>query len=186
MKKFTALFLLSVLLTAGCGRTEGELLLTEPDSEAVLAEDTEIVFAEPEDTGLCYVYVCGAVCHPGVYKLPADSRIYEAIDAAGGLTEEASWEGVNQADEIEDGQMILVPTTAEVAESTETDDGRININTASADQLTAIPGIGEVKAKSIVDYRMEQGAFSDTEEIMNISGIGEATYAKIRDYIKVE
>ncbi len=168
-----------------------------------------------------YVYVCGAVQAPGVYELDAGSRICDAIDAAGGLSADACTTYWNQAASLTDGQMINVPTQAEVDEglvqdagtdgtagtatgvagSSATDgsadaagtdsasgsaDGRININTASQDELTQIPGIGVTRAQAIIAYREEHGAFASIEDITNVSGIGDGLFAKMKDSITVD
>lgn len=137
----------------------------------------------------CYVHVCGAVHHPGVYRLPAGSRVYEAVLLAGGLLDTACEDGINQAQEVADGQMIKV-LTAEEAKEQETvqtgepeTDGKINLNTADAAALMTLPGIGEAKAASILSYREEHGGFSSAEEIKNITGIKEGVYSKIKDRI---
>lgn len=147
-----------------------------------------------ENTGLCYVYVCGEVCEPGVYALQQGSRIYEAIDMAGGLTKEAGAASVNQAEFVQDGQMIYIPTEEEAAEGRqapdemgeEVSDGRVNLNTASASELMTLAGIGQAKADSILAYRQKNGGFSSVEEIMQVEGIKEGVYNRIKDDIKVK
>ncbi len=164
----------------------------------------------------CYVYVCGAVVNPGVYVLKENSRIYEAVALAGGLTEDASAESVNQAQTVSDGQMIRILTKEEAAAgvtnsgtaaesgntavtqsasgdgdtagdgSSEAADGKVNLNTASATELMTLPGIGQSKADSIIAYRESCGGFSGIEEIMNVDGIKEGVYNRIKDYIKVK
>lgn len=136
------------------------------------------------------VYVCGAVQHPGVYELAEGSRVYEALALAGGVTDDASPTAVNQAQLLTDGEMIEILTvdqamereTAQEAES----DGRVNINTADAEELKMLPGIGEAKADSIIAYREKNGAFAAIEDIKNIEGIKDGVFAKLEDHIKVE
>lgn len=136
------------------------------------------------------VYVCGAVQHPGVYELAEGSRVYEALALAGGVTDEALPTAVNQAQPLTDGEMIEILTvdqameheTAQEAES----DGRVNINTADAEELKTLPGIGEAKAASIIAYREKNGAFAAIEDIKNIEGIKDGVFAKLEDCIKVE
>lgn len=149
-----------------------------------------------------YVYVCGAVQVPGVYMLHAGDRIYEAITMAGGLREDASTISVNQAEMVSDGQMIFVPTVEEanagitmpqvsvVQDSAKENgdaagDGKVDLNTASLEELMTLPGIGETRANDILTYRMEHGAFAAVEEIMNVNGIKEGLYNRIKDNIKV-
>lgn len=155
------------------------------------------------EQGICYVYVCGAVKEPGVYALEAGDRIYQAVQAAGGLTEEADFSSVNQAEKVSDGQMIKILTEEEagalgetpasveggtaVSEQTETEpDGRININLASAEELMTLPGIGRAKADSMISYRENNGGFSSIEEIMQVEGIKEGVFNRLKDSIKVK
>ena len=166
-----------------------------------------------EQNGILYVYVCGAVASPGVYQLPAGSRIYQAVSAAGGLTEDAEDCCLNQAELLADGQQVTVYTKEEAealglkgkqlsssaggdgtqngsaagasAESTGQADSRINLNTATKEQLMTLPGIGESRAEAIIEYRTSSGGFSSIEDIQNISGIKEKAFAKIKDYIEV-
>lgn len=145
------------------------------------------------------VYVCGAVNSPGVHILPAGSRLHEAVEMAGGFSAEADLSYHNLARILEDGERIYIVSFAETETLTvkqkaegeagvleDTAGGRINLNTATREQLATLPGIGEVRAESILEYREKVGEFTDIEEIMNISGIGEAMFAKIRDKITVE
>ena len=108
---------------------------------------------------------------PGVYTFPADSRVYELIEAAGGLLPEAYDVSLNQAERLSDGQKIHVYTKGEAAEglapteeSSSTSDGKVNINTASTEELTSLKGIGQTRAESIVAYRQEHGAFAAVED----------------------
>lgn len=155
-----------------------------------------------EKLQICYVHVCGAVNRPGVYELTADSRLFEAIQMAGGLTEEAADQTLNQAEVIEDGSKIYVPTKEEVKagmdngdtlmqneENAEkagsTSDGKIDINTAAKNELMTLSGIGEAKADAIVRYREEHGAFQKIEDLMEVEGIKEGVFQKVKDQIKI-
>lgn len=146
----------------------------------------------------CFVYVCGAVKHPGVFELPQNSRVYEAIALAGGFRKNAYEKGINQAAQITDGQMIEVLTVKEQKESgaktqgqgtdaanAQSQDDRIDINTATAEQLTTLSGIGQAKAENIIAYRESSGGFSSVEDLMKVSGIGEGVYERIKDKVKV-
>ena len=154
---------------------------------------------------LIYAYICGAVESPGVYALPAGSRVYELAEAAGGLRADAALESVNLAAVLEDGQMIQILTeeeylssgtgtgtasgsssSSETTASSSSDNSKINLNTATAEELTALNGIGEAKAAAIIAYREENGAFSSIEEIMEVDGIAEGIYEKIKDSITVD
>lgn len=150
-----------------------------------------------------YVFVCGAVVNPGVYAVPEGSRLVEALEAAGGFLPEADSDYHNLARVLADGERVYILSKEETAQlsvqeqvsgeqvqdaekSTDTKDKRININTATVAELTSLPGIGEARAESIVEYRSKVGGFRELEEIMNISGIGEAMFEKIKDRITIE
>jgi competence protein ComEA len=148
---------------------------------------------------LIYVHVCGAVVNPGVYQVPEKARIIECIEAAGGLTLEAADDYINQAGKAEDGQRIYIPTQAELKElsldeyisgdnnnqTDETAEKKININTADEKELMSLPGIGQAKAKSIIEYRKMHGDFKDPADLMNIPGIKEGLFARIKDLVIV-
>ena len=170
-------------------------------SEAVHATKTPVPTPAPK---LLTVYVCGAVKAPGVYQLPEGSRLYEAILLAGGCTEDAEETYHNLARVLADGERIYILSEKEVEELSlqervngESTSGEsagalpsepktVNLNTATLEQLTSLPGIGASRAESILEYRTKVGRFEAVEEIMNISGIGEAMFARIKDRITVE
>lgn len=146
-----------------------------------------------------FVYVCGAVARPGVYEVDADTRIFEAIEAAGGVTEDAAEEYLNLAQPVTDGQKILVPTQEEARELEqsgalenppdsveEAQEGQVNINMAGEDLLMTLPGIGASKAQSIITYREVHGDFKTIDEIKKIEGIKEGVFHKIKDLIRVK
>ena len=136
------------------------------------------------------VFVCGAVVSPGVYELSEGSRVYEAIALAGGMTENAAMTAVNQAELLSDGQMIEIPTIEEQQAQTAAEeahaDGLVNINTAGAEELKTLPGIGDAKARSIIAYREKNGGFGAAEDIKNVEGIGDGVFAKLEGCIKVD
>ena len=132
-----------------------------------------------------FVYVCGSVKEPGVYELPVGSRVYEAIEASGGLKEDAVVSAINQAEILEDEMTLYVPSMIEEVEMETKQDGKVNINKASKEELMTLPGIGEAKAESIIKYREEHGKFKSIEEIKEISGIKDGLYEKIKDFIKI-
>lgn len=146
--------------------------------------------AEWEENAVVYVYICGEVISPGVYEVAADSRIYEVVMLAGGFTEEAVTEAVNLALPVSDGMQVIIPSLSEWEEADKQaqreKEGLVNINTATADKLCELPGIGASRAADIIAYREVQGGFSSTEEIMQVTGIKEAMYEKLKDYIYVE
>jgi len=143
--------------------------------------------ADGADT--CFVYICGAVKHPGVYEVPAGSRVYEVVDRAGGLTADAAPNTVNQAQPVSDGEMIEVLTKQaqkeETVEAQAQADGKIDLNTATVAQLMTLNGIGEAKAAAIVEYREANGWFRSVEDIKNVSGIGDGVFENIREDITV-
>lgn len=134
-----------------------------------------------------YVQVSGAVASPGVYPLPEGSRVFEAVQLAGGVTKEADISKMNQAEVLTDGQMVYVRTKeeADAQEVQEQTDGKINLNTATEEQLTSLPGIGQAKARSILAWREANGSFSRIEDLMQIEGIKEGVFSKIKDSVKV-
>lgn len=139
-----------------------------------------------------YVDISGEVNKPGVYQFESGTRLYEVIDKAGGLTEHADKNGINQAEFVEDGQKIVIPTlnsggsagTVMNSSGGESANGLVNINTASKDQLMGITGVGEVIAERIIEYR-ETNKFKSIEDIQNVKGIGSATYEKMKSEITV-
>lgn len=158
---------------------------------------------EQEKTERIWIHVCGQVVSPGVYELAPGSRVYEAIEAAGGLLEEAASDALNMAMELTDGQQLRVPTREEaeaigaifdpssclgaqsIPGARGSGEGRINLNTAGKEELMQLSGIGEARAEAIVAYRTEHGPFRRIEDIMKVSGIKEAAFEKIRDDITV-
>lgn len=166
-------------------------------------QDDEVM---PETEMQLYVHVCGAVQVPGVYSLREGARVYEAIALAGGFAGEADTQWLNQAELLQDGQKLYVFTKDETVKlkqqgmseadlqmgsskesgsTVQTDDGKVNLNTADKETLMTLPGIGEAKAEAVIQYRTEHGAFRSIEEIQNISGIKEAVFSKIKDRITV-
>ena len=138
------------------------------------------------------VHVCGSVVNSGVYTLKASSRIMDAIAAAGGFTLEAAKDALNLAATLRDEQRVYVPSQEEVSEDmiTYTEGGQalsqmVNLNTATKEQLMTLPGIGETKANSILEYRKEYGAFSAIEDIMKIQGIKQSVFERLKERIYV-
>ena len=156
------------------------------------------------------VYICGAVKHPGVYKFTAGSRVNDAVNAASGFKKGAARTAINQARVLEDGEQITIPTLKQVkrkqlSKTTDGDDFQdkttdnentdrseresqdtlININTASAGELTALSGIGQSRADAIIEYRQSNGKFQSIEDIMKIPGIKQGIFNKIKNKISV-
>lgn len=197
---------------------QGEAVQQEESAEQEQQSLEQSVAEDSSQPQTIFVHVCGAVKSPNVYELPSGSRVYEAVQAAGGFAEDADSNYVNQAQTLSDGMKLVIPTMEQTkalisegeGESligiveeqgsangsgitaagmdtgqSDTADGKININTASEAELCNIPGIGATRAAAIVAYRQEKGGFSSIEDIMNVSGIKEGTYEKIKDNIKV-
>ena len=170
---------------------------SKTESEKASQSGTDAEEGLPETL---YVHVCGAVNAPGVYELKTDARIYEALEAAGGMTEDAATDWINQAEALSDGERIYVPTQEEAEESAQSVSGRwadpngnaggsvsdkININTAAKEELMTLSGIGASKAESILKYRQEHGNFQNIEDLKKIEGIKDGVFNKIKDDITV-
>ena len=157
--------------------------------------ENEVEYSEEESVPLQVIFVDigGAGEKPGVYEVTKDTRLFEVVDMAGGLTEDADADQVNQASFVEDGQKIIIPekgstgsgdTASAAVIPADANNGLININTASADELKTLSGIGDVTAEKIIEYRSTK-AFKSKEDVMSVDGIGSKTYEKIKDHITV-
>lgn len=183
-KKIVIIILTFLLLLYGCGMKE------ESKAEVLPLEEVEVQEkSENKEKKEIVVYICGSVQNPGVYELLKGARVYEAVEAAGGLLEEAAVEELNQAAMLEDGQQITVLSKEEAiaqnVETQEAEEGVVNINTASKEELMTLTGIGEMKAEAILRYRQEHGSFSSVDELMSVDGIKESTFSKVKDKIKI-
>lgn len=181
----------------------------EVDSEKAGSEETTTkeTVTEPEIPKII-VHICGAVCRPGVYELTEGDRICQAVEKAGGFTEDADENLLNQAQKLVDGMQLVIPTRQEAEKaleegtgdqsflrytgqmlssslSTSEGNGLININTATEEMLCTLPGVGSEKARSIIAYRTEHGSYQRIEDIMNVTGIKEGMFAKMKDKITV-
>ncbi|MBR2263199.1 MAG: helix-hairpin-helix domain-containing protein [Firmicutes bacterium] len=171
----------------------------DTSSEEVLMETSESVRAveaeesAPSEPAACAVHVSGAVRHPDqVWYLPEGSRVGDAVEAAGGAAKKADLSRLNLAQSVSDGMKIYVPEKGEIIEDDTSvkeemleQNTLVNINTAGVEELTDLSGIGNVYAERILKYRAENGPFASIEDIMNVKGIGEKTFAKIKDSICV-
>ena len=173
-----------MLVLLGCQREKGKTHALETVDTQTVLEDTEEKAEHTQNIECIYVYVCGAVNQEGVYELPTGSRVYEAIEMAGGFREDADSRSVNQAQVLSDEERIYVPVIGE-ENIVEESDGRININKASKEELMTLPGVGASRADSIIKYREEHGRFQSVEDIMLVSGIKEGLYEKIKDLITI-
>ncbi len=223
MAKWLALVM--CILAAGfcysCGAKEQEVipvrkseLVTEEDSgrvsqdgesipgySAAEKQDSDEPVSDPEipkeNMQVCMVHVCGEVQTPGVYKLSEGQRIFEAIELAGGFTENAADDYLNLAQQVTDGMKIEVPDQEKAlilqesgrtaaAGAASSSDRRISINSAGKEELMTLSGIGEARAEAIIRYREEQGPFRQIEEIMQVPGIKDSAFQKIKDKITAD
>ena len=224
-KNAKILAVMLVFLLCGCNHRDTEYKLTDSISESrtenISGETEETASKEtnsvkstetvgsvsekstpseavPEET--VQVYICGAVVSPGVYLLPAGSRVIQAVEASGGFLPDAEEKILNLARKIEDGEQITVWTREEAKEllkaqapiqhagdktMPDSGSGKVNLNTAGKDELMTLSGIGESRAEAIIAYREAHGPFRAVEEIMNIEGIKEKMFEKIRGSIEV-
>lgn len=219
-RRFLLVWIMIVICLTGCsgiGRQQDagnesaleEVELSE-DGKSEVAGQKEQAKTEDEDekasSGEICVYVCGQVKHPGVYCLDADSRICDAIRLAGGLTGKAAAISVNQAEKMQDGQQIYIPSKKEAANnngasgktegtadggnssgSTDTQgtSGKVNINTAGKEELMTLTGIGEARAQAIIKYRETKGRFGSKEQLKEVEGIKDGIYGKLEDRIEI-
>lgn len=189
--RFVLLFLLMFL--TGCSLSPGGQVIDQIDSEYAEADEIqESNFSDADqssDEGIIWVHVCGQVKEPGVYSFPEGSRVFDAVEAAGGFTEEADMDSINLAMSLVDEGKIYIASREEDKESNNSSesqsDGRINVNTATLDDLMTLPGIGEKRAESILKLREEKGSFQTVEELLEAEGIKEGIFEQIKDFIKV-
>lgn len=139
-----------------------------------------------------FVHVDGAVVNPGLYELAEGSRVKDAIDAAGGLKEDADLDSINLAEQLGDGVHLVVSTTQTqdtntglASDTKAQSSGKVNINSASVSELKSLDGVGDATAQKIVDYRQNQGRFTKIEDLKNVSGIGDKKYESLKDKICV-
>lgn len=157
------------------------------DSELLIAAETKDDIRDDASENLpqaIVVHISGAVKNPGVVRLSSESRLIEAIEEVGGLTDNADQNSVNLARRLKDEEKIHIYEIGEmVNQETGQSDGRVNINTASLEELKKLPGIGDVIAQGIIDYREKNGSFTDLEELKNVNRIGEKIYEGLSDLI---
>ena len=186
-----------------CGRVTGGAVVVsggvDPEEDAVSADaGTGEDAGEPEEAAPeLRVHVVGAVASPGVYGLAEGARVLDAVEAAGGFAAEADPAAINLAEPLSDGCKVTVPAVGEddageepaavvePAGASASGAGTVNINTATAEELQALPGVGEATAAAIVEDRERNGPFSSPEDIMRVSGIGEKKFERMRDMVAV-
>ena len=194
-----AAVLVSQQITKDQTQEDSNLVTGVPAEGSTVSEKTDITGQPSKQDKLIYVHICGAVVKPGVYQAKEGARLFDLIKLSGGLTGDAAADYINQAEQVKDGQRIYIPTGKEVdalnpgdyMEGSQTDSGKeeanglVNINTADTEQLMSLPGIGEAKAASIIEYRNANGEFKAIEELMNIPGIKEGLFGRISSKIAV-
>lgn len=150
---------------------------------------------EPLEQDLITVDVKGAVKSPGIYNLPVGSRVHDAVQKAGGLTEEADSRSLNLAQKVSDEALVYVPSKGEEATSQQTASGtppssskekKVNLNKASLEELKQVKGLGGKRAQDIIDHREANGKFKSVDELKKVSGIGAKTIEKLKDYVTVD
>lgn len=207
----------SAFLLAGCGRKDAYVISGETLDESLAdASSVDETVLDSGPSATIYVDVDGAVLQPGVYSLPDNARVFDAVDAAGGLLPEACSEILNQAEHVSDGQKLYIMTKEEweaqkelggsqewkgtqegtgkqgqngtqgTQKQAEQDDELVDLNQATESELCTLPGIGQTRAQAIIAYREASGGFRSIDEIQNVSGIKSGTYEKIKNKIKVQ
>ena len=173
----------------------GLLPKKEEAVEETEAAVTTVMAEKPEESttleAVIFVDIKGEVKKPGVYQMKAGDRVKDALDAAGGLTVEADSQKVNLAQRVEDQMVIVVPKVGEEAEaipagvtSKETSkEGKVNINTATVEELKTLKGVGEKKAEAIIEYRKKNGSFKTKEDLMKVRGIGKKLFESFEERI---
>ena len=203
-----------IVICAGLGLALGGFLLLKPSTQAPVKEtnlqaevaavskdssaEKEVKKEEKEDPleqDLITVDVKGAVKSPGIYDLPVGSRVHDAVQKAGGLTEEADSKSLNLAQKVSDEALVYVPTKGEEAASQQaasettpstSKEKKVNLNKASLEELKQVKGLGGKRAQDIIDHREANGKFKSVDELKKVSGIGAKTIEKLKDYVTVD
>ena len=203
-----------IVICAGLGLALSGFFLLKPTSQTPVKEtnlqaevsavskdsssEKEVKKEEKEESpeqDLITVDVKGAVKSPGIYDLPVGSRVHDAVQKAGGLTEEADSKSLNLAQKISDEALVYVPTKGEEAASQQATSGttpssskekKVNLNKASLEELKQVKGLGGKRAQDIIDHREANGKFKSVDELKKVSGIGAKTIEKLKDYVTVD
>ena len=181
-----------LLILVGVGglfsKKEESVEETEAVVTTVLAEKTEV--STTQET-VIFVDIKGEVKKPGVYQMKVGDRVKDAIEAAGGMTAEADSQKVNLAQRVEDQMVIVVPKVGEESEAIPagatskeaSKEGKVNINTATVEELKTLKGVGEKKAEAIIEYRKKNGSFKTKEDLMKVRGIGKKLFESFEERI---
>ena len=200
-----------IVICTGLGLLVGGFFLLKPSPQTPVKEtnlqaevaavskdsvsENEVKKEEPVEQDLITVDVRGAVKAPGIYDLPVGSRVNDAVQKAGGLTEQADSKSLNLAQKVSDEALVYVPTKGEEAASQQTASGtasstskekKINLNKASLEELKQVKGLGGKRAQDIIDHRETNGKFKSVDELKKVSGIGAKTIEKLKDYVTVD
>ena len=199
-----------IVICTGLGLLVGGFFLLKPTPQtpvketnlqaevAAVSKDSSTekeVKEEPVEQDLITVDVKGAVKSPGIYDLPVGSRVNDAVQKAGGLTEQADSKALNLAQKVSDEALVYVPTKGEEAASQQAGPGtasstskekKVNINKASLEEIKQVKGLGGKRAQDIIDHRESNGKFKSVDELKKVSGIGAKTIEKLKDYVTVD
>ncbi|CON60061.1 competence protein [Streptococcus pneumoniae] len=199
-----------IVICTGLGLLVGGFFLLKPAPQtpvketnlqvevAAVSKDSSTekeVKEEPVEQDMITVDVKGAVKAPGIYDLPVGSRVNDAVQKAGGLTEQADSKSLNLAQKVSDEALVYVPTKGEEAVSQQTGSGtassiskekKVNLNKASLEELKQVKGLGGKRAQDIIDHREANGKFKSVDELKKVSGIGAKTIEKLKDYVTVD
>ena len=199
-----------IVICTGLGLLVGGFFLLKPDPQtpvketnlqaevAAVSKDSSTEKEEKDESveqDLITVDVKGAVKSPGIYDLPVGSRVNDAVQKAGGLTEQADSKSINLAQKVSDEALVYVPTKGEESASQQTGSGqassiskekKVNLNKASLEELKQVKGLGGKRAQDIIDHREVNGKFKSVDELKKVSGIGAKTIEKLKDYVTVD
>ena len=199
-----------IVICTGLGLLVGGFFLLKPDSQtpvketnlqaevAAVSKDSSTEKEEKDESleqDLITVDVKGAVKSPGIYDLPVGSRVNDAVQKAGGLTEQADSKSLNLAQKVSDEALVYVPAKGEEVASEKTGSGapsstskdkKVNLNKASMEELKQVKGLGGKRAQDIIDHRESNGKFKSVDELKKVSGIGAKTIEKLKDYVTVD
>ena len=200
-----------IVICTGLGLLVGGFFLLKPAPQTPVKEtnlqaevaavskdsstEKEVNKEEPLEQDLITVDVKGAVKSPGIYELPVGSRVNDAVQKAGGLTEQADSKSLNLAQKVSDEALVYVPTKGEESASQQTGSGtdsstskakKVNLNKASLEELKQVKGLGGKRAQDIIDHREANGKFKSVDELKKVSGIGAKTIEKLKDYVTVD
>ena len=200
-----------IVICTGLGLLVGGFFLLKPTPQTPVKEtnlqaevaavskdsvsENEVKKEEPVEQDLITVDVKGAVKSPGIYDLPVGSRVNDAVQKAGGLTEQADSKSLNLAQKVSDEALVYVPTKGEESASQQSGSGapsstskdkKVNLNKASLEELKQVKGLGGKRAQDIIDHREANGKFKSVDELKKVSGIGAKTIEKLKDYVTVD